>query len=526
MKPKPLSLLKIFTYLFFSLLAVSADSLIAQISQPMRFEIQKKANESYWNVVSAHEFGIAMFRENRRSDLGNKYWEVLMLDTDLNLKWEKEFPADRRNTFRGFDYSNNQLFLLFQEGSQDRGKYEIMRIQLANGNIKNFSVEHQVPLELEDFITVGESAVFGGYANGLPTVLMFNFAEDKFKVIPGLYRKNAYLLDISADEVNNTFSIVINERYSQQENNLTIKTFNSSGDILTDKQVSLDENINILSAKTTTFDWGEQVITGTFGERNSDFAKGVYFVRIQEQQESALLQYNFTELENYFNYLSGKQKERMDTRIEQLKAKGKELNVKSRIVLHELIPEGSEYIMLGEVYDVNFGTMNNSPYGTPYYMNNFNSGYRGYRVALPNAQSIDRPATFEYKQAIIIGFSQTGEIKWDNSLVLNELYVAYLNQMVHINTINNRSVLIYKDNSELIAIIFEKGGESSGTIEEIVKLKFEGDELRSEAKQFSGLSYWYEDNFFTWGYQRIRNKLDERAPKSRNVFYINKIKIR
>jgi len=496
-----------------------------QIEQPSRFEIEGDATNSYWNVVSAHEFGVVLFRENGKSEEGERLWEVKMLDTSLKQIWDKDYSTDKRFNFKGYDYSNNQLFLLFQEGSFSSDKYFVFRIFLSNGDFRTFEIDHGIPLDLEEFMAVGESVIFGGYANRLPTVLLYNFSEERLEVIPGLYQRDSYLLDLTVDEVNNSFSVVTRQNQPSNKNTISHKTFDNKGEIITDRKFEMDEGINILSAATTIFDWGEQVVTGTFGDKNSDYARGVFFIRFQNEGDPILKTYNFSELSNYFNYLNPSRKEKIDKKIREKENQGKKLNVRSRIILHELIPEGDEYIMLGEVYEVDYSNQTSLSYGTPYWMNSFNSGYRGYRITFPELENFNKPASYEYKQAIIVGFTREGDLKWDNSLVLNHFYTPYLYQVVHVNTINNQIALIYKEGNKLKSEVV-KHDQQPAKSEEEIKLSYEGDVLVNERDELNGLSYWYEDNFYTWGYQKIKNKTNKEVSKRRNVFYINKLTIK
>ena len=64
--------------------------LVAQIQQPLRFEIEKEDSQHLFNVVSAQEYGIVLFRENDTERIKDKrIWEVRMLDTELQEKWKR-----------------------------------------------------------------------------------------------------------------------------------------------------------------------------------------------------------------------------------------------------------------------------------------------------------------------------------------------------------------------------------------------------------------------------------------------------
>jgi len=144
-------------------------NLAAQIEQPVRYELKKINKENYYSVVSAEEFGIVIFRESYGTKKGKDLiWEVTMLDTDLNEKWKKDYRFDRQLSFVGYEYRNNYFYLLFRKNTANKYNLILEQINLSNGNSVNYNIDNLVPLELEEFTIAGQTAIFGGYSNGLP----------------------------------------------------------------------------------------------------------------------------------------------------------------------------------------------------------------------------------------------------------------------------------------------------------------------------------------------------------------------
>jgi len=89
----------------------------------------------------------------------------------------------------------------------------------------------------------------------------------------------------------------------------------------------------------------------------------------------------------------------------------------------------------------------------------------------------------------------------------------------------DRTVLVYKSHNEIRSKII-KEEKDQGQVKDNILLKSEHDILKSKNDNFGGMNYWYEDNFYIWGYQRIINDKNPNVPKKRNVFYINKVSIK
>jgi hypothetical protein len=123
----------------------------------------------------------------------------------------------------------------------------------------------------------------------------------------------------------------------------------------------------------------------------------------------------------------------------------------------------------------------------------------------------------------VISFNEKGEVQWDHSFDLNEVKRMSMEQVSDFHLFNNEIVMIYKNESELkVKSIVLDTNEGEETTEKI-KTTYPEDEIRSERDGEGGVTYWYGNTFFVWGYQTIRNNTKE--DRMRDVFYINKIEI-
>lgn len=500
--------------------------LAAQIEQPVRYELKKINKENYYSVVSAHEFGIVIFREsNEKQMVKEQLWEVIMLDTDLNEKWKKDYRFDNQLSFVGYEYRNNYFYLLFRKNIGNKDNFNLEQINLSNGNSVSYTIDNLVPLELEEFTIAGQTAIFGGYSKGLPAILLYSLKERKTKVLPGFYKKNTYLIDLNVDDASNNFHVVLSEKESFNQTILSIKSFNQNGGLLSENRLNIENKKHVISAKTTSLSGNRTIVTGTYGSPNSDLSKGVFFINLSLEQEPEIKYFDFTELDNYLNYLPDRKEQKIKEKIVEKQAKGKQHIIRSRIILHELIPEKGHYIMLAEMYSSNHYTPLIHNYYQPYWVNSFNEGARGF-VRRLKSNSGTQPVSYEYTQAIILGFSEGGDLLWDNSIKIDDVNTAFLDQIVNISTSNSKAVLVYKRKNELISKIIEGGTVIEDNLVQKIKMLHQGDETTSIDGDFGGLNYWYENKFFSWGYHWIKNKQDQGVEKRRNVFYINKISIK
>ena len=197
-------------------------------------------------------------------------WEVNMLDTDLNEKWKKNYRFDRQLSFVGYEYRNNYFYLLFRKNTGNKNNFSLEQINLSNGNSVNYTIENLVPLELEEFTIAGQTAIFGGYSNGLPAILLYNLKESKTKVLPGFYTKNTYLIDLNVDDASNNFNVILSEKESFNQTILSIKSYNQNGGLLNENRLNIENKKHVISAKTTSLSGNRIIVTGTYGSPNSD----------------------------------------------------------------------------------------------------------------------------------------------------------------------------------------------------------------------------------------------------------------
>jgi len=124
----------------------------------------------------------------------------------------------------------------------------------------------------------------------------------------------------------------------------------------------------------------------------------------------------------------------------------------------------------------------------------------------------------------VISFDHEGKVQWDRSVNLDDIRRSSMDQVADFYYINGQIVFIYMEESELKAkwIVLEEGEEDE-YITQKLRLPNPDDEVRSEKENEGGIQFWYDNNFFVWGYHTVRNSTLEK--RAREVFYINKIEI-
>jgi len=94
-------------FLFILFIFISQASL-AQLEQPGRLEILMDDDEENFNVQSAGEKGIVLYRtvKNQETRTDQKY-QVLLVDTTMHIAWEEYYFVNLRYIQIGYEYADN-----------------------------------------------------------------------------------------------------------------------------------------------------------------------------------------------------------------------------------------------------------------------------------------------------------------------------------------------------------------------------------------------------------------------------------
>jgi hypothetical protein len=200
--------------------------------------------------------------------------------------------------------------------------------------------------------------------------------------------------------------------------------------------------------------------------------------------------------------------------------KGKKLRFNYRVNLNDIIETDDQFILLGEAYYVRYSSQ-----PTPRTINN---------VAALNSQAMWRSnpygsmmsfSGFQYTHAVIMGFDKSGNKLWDNSFEINDVESLNLDQLVNASVEDNGNVvLLYLYENVIRSKIIQENDVVEGKSFNDLRLKFEDDVAQKPDSELAGLDFWYGQNFYAYGVQKIKNMRDEGVKLNREVFFINKIR--
>lgn len=489
----------------------------AQISQPNRVEIELESNDKWFYIIPAEDKGLFLVREGSTTPFRNAdEIDVLFLDTDFNIVWETKLSIESKYTLRGYDYKSGRMNLLLTEGDYYPKQLVLIEFSYASSDFRTLSYTNPIPFVLNEFEMVEDGALIAGEVESRPIVLHLPRDKNRTRVLPGFFRSKSELLQIATKYSDDFFQVVTSEIGPSKKNRVIIRNFTAEGDPINEITLEEDE-LHLLDGKIASSELSNQLFTGTYSDKKSEYSKGFFFTNINQFELSPINYVAYADLDNFFNYMREKRKKRVKERIKRKRIKGRKVRLKYRMVINGMVELKDQIIVIGEAYYPKYSSTTTS---RAYYSAN----------NLYNSRSFYDPYSnrvfdgYQYTHAVIIGLDKRGNVIWDNSFEINDAVSFNLVNYVKIVPREDDIVLLYLYDHVIKTKIIEKGEVVSGKNEIDVRLLNENDEVRHKFEDYEGLEYWYNGNtFYAYGVQRIKNLRDRDIPLNRKVFFINKI---
>lgn len=498
------------TLIFMTLLILLVKSSVnGQITQPQRFEAVMESNEEYHRIFSAGQDGLMIYREDEeRTERGMKKWEFSAIDTSLNERWTKQLSIDYKFDIVGYAYSNQNTFFLLKSRLSAKDDFSLIKMDMYTGDTVHHKVKQLIPMELTHFEIVGNAALIGGMINYRPTIVHYDLLSKKSKVIPGIYKGESQILELKVDPETETFNVLITEKTLNRHLTITLMSFTEDGVLLQNTKLEPEDEKSLVFAGSTPFKDDEIMVTGTYSHKRSTYSRGIFIAKVDGYGNQEIAYYSYADLENFFKYMPARREARVQKRIERKRIQGKKAKFTYRLLVRDVVEKEGNYIMVGEAF---YPRYHNSSF-----LGGYGSPFRGYRGT--------DFVGYKFTHAIVIGFNSEGEVLWDNSFEINDVESYTLNdEVVNVGIEGDKVVLLYLYDGEIRSKIIEGNEVLEGKSSEDIRLNSESEVVKSYKDHYGGLETWYDNYFFAYGVQRIKNKEGDPMGLGKEVFFINKV---
>jgi hypothetical protein len=504
-----------------------------QVSQPFRYEETVKYGDEGFTVISLKKEGIALVRDKHKFEHGKKKWQVEVLDTVLSKIWSTELEIESRLNLVGYEYNPRHLYLLFREGDSDSYNFQLYTLFFYEQKFESSPIKFEINFKLTHFTVAGTSAVFGGYINNEPAVLLWSQSTKQTKVLPGLFINDVTLLDVRMNQ-NESFNVLLAERSLRDDKKLTVRTYDQSGNLLLEDVFTIEGTISILTGVTSALENEEMIVAGTYGENAGKQAIG-YFTAVVDPFNDQPIQYtDFSSLPHFTDYLSPRRAEKIKANAQKQRVAGKFPDYKVNVNPFRIEERKDGFYLLSELYFPS-SSLNSYPYTRGPISMPYGYGYYPYGLSPYSTSSSSRYYNAPYAgtqssevrtaQAMITSIGPHGKIGRDASMKLDEYRQLSLEQVADFVISGDSICLVYKKDNE---IIYQKmtgdAGEKPTVKKQKIRLQSPTDVFREEVENEGQVRFWYGKQFYVWGYQTLKDATRQ-SDQTRHVFYITRFSL-
>ncbi len=481
----------------------------AQIIQSDRFQFILGSDAASFEATSLEEDGLLLHRTNVK----NAEFEIVKLDTTFKQVWNGFIPLERNFTITHKKFHKSNFYVLSH--SKNYYDFKLISVDKETGRYTQYNIRNYIPFSPSEFQINDKAAIIGGYFNKIPIVIVFNFETLRIRILPGLFSEIGELTQIKIHE-DNSFDVLLCARYFNREKTIWIKSYAPEGDFITQLALPIDGNKSLLFGRMHRSGEDMKIVAGVYGNRNSEFSKGIFISAIDPYGGHQIKYYNFSDLENFFGYLKQRRVERIKGRIEKRKSKGKQTRFNYRLLVHELIPYQNQFVLLGESFYPKYKTVDRasssgffmrSSYG---YSNDSDLIFDGYR----------------YSHATILGFDINGKLLWDNTFEINDIKTFTLEQFVKFKLDEEKITLLYLFNNQLRTKVIKGATVIEGKETETIKTFENIASIRGSMAELNKLEYWYDKYLLAYGIQNIVTSDQKGDQSEQRVFFVNKLKVK
>ena len=523
-------LLRTGTAFIFAWCTLFIHSVSAQQTKRVELPIPDKS-ETY-QTIPLGERGVLLISQS-----GRNAYNVQLFDTSLERRWSIDGTIENNLEYVASTYDGGSVFLLF---SRYRSPiYQIVKVNIGPGFVENFTINTLDRFEITDFKSLGYALFMAGTVRNEPVLIYTDLQSQQTKILPSAIRGSNAIQSIEIDTTHQLVNVSFAVK-NKKEVKIVAHTYDAAGQMYAQVMVEPEDDYSFLNGKLQILNDSVKLMIGTYGYRNmqnsnGSASQGMFISKILDDEVQYTRYHSFTDFANFFSFMNERQQEKIERRIQKKKDSGGDLKLNYRLLVHDIIPKGDQFVMVSEVFYPEYRSNNNnimgmnSFYGNPYmYGSPFGRGlynpylwnpYYGSRGGYNN-QVFDG---FVYTHAIVADFDKDGRLLWDNSINFDNVKSMELKEKINVQVSDEgRTQLVYsKDGAITSKIIQGKQVVDSGKKVEL-PTGLEGDKVRKTSTD--DVDFWYANHYLAWGVQRIVNPAgDVQSRGRRNVFYLNKI---
>ncbi|QIL75780.1 hypothetical protein [Hymenobacter sp. HDW8] len=337
------------------------------------------------------------------------------------------------------------------------------------------------------------------------TVVKLDMKTGKHQLLPSVYEPLTTELTFLTDSATKRAEVIMRQS-NGVKSRLQLKQLSSEGELLNSEFVQTESERSLITAQVSLGDSSDRMLAGTYTLRDPRYSQGIFSADLTAGTtptgvRQSLRFYDFTRLKHFFDYLKPARAARIRQRSQERRAANRELPLRYRLLVHDLLPFQNGYVLVAEVYYPRYRSDSYGPgmVGTRYRQ------FDGYHTT----------------HAIVCGFDRRGNLIWDNTFVLKDVESYELEETVRLRPMpdGQRLVMTYLEEENIHYKIIDRSLPTPNDL--VVPLQTVNPEVKEKlsSTNYEGMQAWYGSRFLAFGYQYVR------TPRGggRDVFFLNTV---
>ncbi|WP_338813484.1 hypothetical protein V9L05_19050 [Bernardetia sp. Wsw4-3y2] len=455
---------------------------------------------------------------------GQKEILIAKYDTTFQNIWEQKHVVKGEDKIVHYVVADSFIYYLVDKQRYD---YEILKINLHSGIMKIITYEKILKATYTEICAAGNIILLGGEAENNPVVLHLNIKTGRQQILPSLVQKSTYLANLSIDIENDVILAIVAGKYSSYKYSF-FYFYSLDAQLRYNVTIPDNKEYDLQTFRPLITATDEIIVFGTYSSPKWKRSQGIYSLKIKDKKEDGFRFYDFSYLNNFFNNLNEKKREKMAVKVKRARKKDSPVRYSNDYFVSPLRIEKDRIYLSLEGYNPvyqNGNNVANNMIGNPYFGSGNSRVYNnrgGNRSMWQNGGNPNPNVTvsYKYEQGIVCSFDKEGKLLWDNQFDFDEFESQKIFPFFSYSVRNDTLALFRLDEEELFYKQTVKSKEQELISEYEVPRRDSLDNIVNRSDEI--LMHWYDDNYLVSGYQIVRNQLS--SPARRKVFYFTRLR--
>ncbi|NJO03221.1 MAG: hypothetical protein HC880_17435, partial [Bacteroidia bacterium] len=311
-----------------------------------RVEIPAQIYTDDYHLIPTGSDGLLFFKpeDEKNHYLFQKY------SVDLQPQWQQLLASRQQLPYRKHYLSKHYLYVLFAKPSG--ADLEILKLDIHSGLYQQFSFASLNNLEVWSMVAQQDDIYLEGQVLSLPILLHLRLGAPGTRALAVDYQHKSEFQGFYVDTIRNQVHVSLLRPHAFQSYRVDIYCYHR-GEQKEHYFLEGEKGYQLLNGQLVHVNDQEVLIVGNYAlDKSQRYTQGIYVARLDGNHQEKLRQYyDYSDLKNYFNYLSPDQQTEAQKRLQKVKNKEKDFPLYFRSHLQPIVYHQGQYILIDNSYE-------------------------------------------------------------------------------------------------------------------------------------------------------------------------------